>query len=89
MTTDAGSAAPVHRCPSRAPKDPLPPSFTIEAARNHPTYKHCLEPQAQCELDAGHGEGTDEHDVARRHENGCLKWWDPPILHVGARREAA
>jgi hypothetical protein len=76
------------RCPSRAPKDPLPPSFTIEAARSHPHYKHYLEPQAQCELDAGHGDGTDEHDVARRHENGCLKWWDPPILHVGAKEVA-
>jgi hypothetical protein len=73
----------VSRCSSRAPKTPLPPSFTVEAAKTHPTWKYALEPTAQCELEPGHGEGTDEHDVARRHRNGGLLWWDPPIVLVG------
>ena len=70
------------RCPKRCKPDPIPPSMTIESARQHPAYRHLLEPGAQCELDAGHGDGTHEHDVARRHRNGELCWWDPPIFVV-------
>lgn len=72
------------RCPSHAPKTPLPPSFTIENARAHPQWKYALEPSAQCELESGHGNGTDEYDVARRHRNGGLLWWEPPIVIVGS-----
>jgi hypothetical protein len=71
------------RCTSRAPKTPLPQSVTIESARTHPLWKYALQPSAQCELDDGHGDGTDEHDVARRHRNGGLLWWDPAIIIVG------
>lgn len=73
-----------NRCEKRCKPDPLPPSLTMETARVHPAYKHLLEEGAQCELDAGHGDGTAEHDVARRHQNGGLLWWDPPIIMVGA-----
>jgi hypothetical protein len=78
-------AAEPPRCSSRAPKDALPPSMTIEAARSHPRYRYYLEPQAQCELEDGHGAGTGEHDERRRHRNGCLLWWDPPIVVVIGR----
>lgn len=71
------------QCPTRAPKTPLPPSFEIDKAQTHPYWKHALEPTAQCELEAGHGEGADEYDVERRHRNGELVWWDPPIIMVG------
>lgn len=70
------------RCTSRAPKTPLTPSLEIEKARLHPLYRYCLEPTAQCELDHGHGDGTVDHDVARRHRNGELLWWDPPVVFV-------
>lgn len=73
------------RCTTRAPKTPLPPSLEIEKARTHPTYKYALEPTAQCELDQGHGDMTGEYDVARRHCNGELLWWDPPIILVGGK----
>lgn len=72
------------RCPKRCKPDPIPPSMTLDAARQHPAYRHLLDDGAQCTLDAGHGEGTDERDVARRHENGGLQWWDPVIIIVGA-----
>lgn len=70
------------RCSSRVPKTRTPDGWTVEQLRQHPTYRYYLEPGAQCELPAGHGDGTDSHDVARRHENGGLKWWDPPIIEV-------
>jgi hypothetical protein len=75
----------VSRCPKHCKVDPIPPSMTIENAARHPGYKHLLEPGAQCKLDDGHGAGTDEHDVARRHANGGLQWWDPPIILVGGK----
>lgn len=71
------------RCPKRCKTDPIPPSMTIEAASRHPAFKHLLEPGAQCELEPGHGDGSPEHDVSRRHQNGGLLWWDPPIILVG------
>lgn len=74
------------RCGSKAPKTPLPAGFPVELARNHPDWKYALEPSARCELDDGHGDGTDEYDVARRHRNGGLLWWDPPIVLVGGER---
>lgn len=70
------------RCPSRAPKTPLPQSVTIETASTHPTWKYALQKSAQCELDQGHGDGTTEHDVTRRHRNGELVWWEPPVTFV-------
>lgn len=71
------------RCSYRCKPDPIPPSMTLDVARHHPGFKHLLEPGAQCELDAGHGRGTDEQDVARRHRNGGLLWWDPVIFATG------
>lgn len=73
------------RCTTRAPKTPLPAGLTIEKAQMHPLYKYALLPTAQCELEQGHGDGTDEYDVARRHANGELLWWDPPIILVGGK----
>lgn len=71
------------RCPKRCKVDPIPPSMTIVAASQHPGFRHLLEPGPQCELEQGHGDGTGEHDEARRHQNGGLQWWDPPIILVG------
>jgi hypothetical protein len=70
------------RCSSRAPKAPLPPSMTVETARLSPAHRHLLEPTAQCELPARHGARTAENDIARRHRNGGLLWWDPPIVEI-------
>jgi hypothetical protein len=79
-------AAMVSRCPKHCKPDPIPPSMTIEAAAHHPGLHHLLEPGAQCELEPGHGDGTPEHDEARRHRNGGLVWWDPPLFAVGGRQ---
>lgn len=73
------------RCPKRCPNAPIPPSMTVESAAVHPGFKYLLVPGAQCELDAGHGEGTDEFDIARQHRNGLLLWWDPVIIRVAGR----
>lgn len=75
------------RCPSRAPKTRTPDGWTVEQLAQHPTHRYQLEPAAQCELDAGHGDGTALDDVARRRRNGGLLWWDPPLIVVegGAR----
>jgi hypothetical protein len=56
--------------------------MTLDVARVHPGFRHLLEPGAQCELEHVHGAGTREHDTARRHQNGGLLWWDPPIILV-------
>lgn len=73
------------RCQKRCPNAPIPPSMTIESAAVHPGFRHLLEPGAQCELAAGHGDGTEETNLARRHKNGLLHWWDPVVFFVGSR----
>lgn len=73
------------RCSNRCKPDPTPQSMSIATVRVHPGFKHLLEPGAQCELAARHGDGTPEQDVARRHCNGGLQWWDPPIILVGGK----
>jgi len=71
------SAAQVReRCSKRDKALPTPPSFPLDRAAVHPTYRHRLEPGAQCELAAGH-DGP--------HRNGCLIWHDPPRIMVGGK----
>lgn len=70
------------QCASRAPKTRTPDGWTVEQLQSHPTYRYHLEPTARCELDAGHGAVDGPHGEARRHRNGLLVWWDPPIFEV-------
>jgi hypothetical protein len=79
----------VARCPYRCKNPTNPPmSMPLETVREHPSYKHLLEPGAQCEKEEGHGQDAPEHDEARRHGNGGLLWWDPPIVVVGSSGDA-
>lgn len=61
-------------CPSHPPRRSLPAGMTVETAEAHPRFKHLLESDAGCELDAGH-DGV--------HRAGQLTWHDPPLLLVG------
>lgn len=70
----------MNRCPKRDKPEPLPPSFPIERAREHPRYRHTFAPTVQCELERGH-DGP--------HRNGGLVWHDPPLLFVGGVRVAS
>lgn len=70
------------RCPKRVSPPRTPDGMTVEQIASHPTYRYALDPQAQCELDSGHGQNAHPHDLARRHRNGGLTWWDPPIVEV-------
>ena len=69
-------------CPKRVPPPRTPDGWAIEQLAQHPLYRHYLEPYPQCELPAGHGDGTAPDDLARRHQVGGLKWWDPPLIQV-------
>lgn len=61
------------RCEERDKPWPLPPSFTIAAARLHPRYRHYLEPGARCELEADH---------AGPHRAGQLIWHTTPVVLI-------
>lgn len=59
------------RCETLDKKPTAPLGFTVEAQRNHPTYRYYLLDGARCELDRGH---------PGPHRCGLLVWHDPPLV---------